>query len=82
MQILQRGQTQGALQQNLPRGVVGQILPAYDVCDALSRIIYHHCQLVGPQTVCPFENKVANLRADVLGLWTQVTVSPLDFFCY
>ena len=68
VQVLWLRQTEGALQQDLTRGVVGQVLPAHDVGDALSCIIYHHSQLVGPQAVCPFKHKVADLGADILAL--------------
>ncbi len=83
MQVARGGQAQRALQQDLPRSVVCQVLAAHDVCDALGAVVHHDRELVGPQAVCAFEHKVANGLGNVLLLRSQPPVPPCHLLvCY
>ena len=66
VQVLRGGQLQSELQHDLPRGVIGQVLAAHDMGDALRGVVYHHCQLVSPEAVGAAQNKVAHFFAHVL----------------
>ena len=77
MQVLGRGQAQGALQHDLPRCVVGQVLAAHHMGDALRGVVHHHCQLVSPQAISPAQHKVADFLAHVLLLRPQAAVAPM-----
>jgi hypothetical protein len=48
------------LQHDLPGRVVGQILARTTCGDALRRIVYHHGQLIGPQTICTLRYEIAH----------------------
>ena len=60
VQVARRRQAQRALQVDLARGVVGQVLAAHDVGDALRRVVDDHRELVGPQAVGALEHEVAD----------------------
>ena len=81
VQIQRLRQTQRALQQNLPRSVVRQVLAADYMRNALRSIIHHYCQLIRPQAVCTPEHKVANFQTDILRLMPQQAVSPVNAVC-
>jgi hypothetical protein len=72
------GRPSAALQQDLARGVVGQVLAAHHVGDALRGVVHHHRQLVGPQAVGAVEHEVAHLVRHVLLLRAQAAVGPGD----
>jgi hypothetical protein len=46
--------------------------------DALICIVNHHSELVGPQTISTFENKIANLTGYVLLLEPHSPVVPFQ----
>jgi hypothetical protein len=67
------------LQQDLARRVVGQVLAAHDVGDALRGVVHHHGQLVGPQgrrRAC--RTKSPTFGCHVLLLRAQAAVLPGD----
>ena len=78
VQIARCGQPEGRLQLNLPRRVVGQVLAAHHVADALRGIVHHHGQLVGPQPVGTAQGKVADLLLHILRLRAQAPVCPVE----
>ena len=78
MHVNGRGQTQSFLQQNLSRCVVMQVLPTYHMGDALVGVVNHHCELIGPQTIGTFENKIANVIRYVLLLVPHSPVVPFQ----
>jgi hypothetical protein len=78
VQVAGQWQPQGALQRDLARRVVGQVLAAHDVGDALLGVVHHHGQLVGPKAVGALEDEVAHLRAEVLRLGAEAAVLPVD----
>ncbi len=59
VQIRWRGQTQRALQQDLPGRGRGKIFSAHDMVHALRRIVDHHGELVSPQAIRPLEHEIA-----------------------
>ena len=63
VQVARRRQAERALQQDLARRVVGQVLAAHDVGDALRGVVDHHRQLVGPQAVGAPQHEVADRAA-------------------
>ena len=78
VQVARRGQRQRALQQDLARRVVGQVLAAHHVGDALLGVVHHHGQLVGEQAVGALEHEVAHLLRHVLLLFAEPAVGPAD----
>jgi hypothetical protein len=76
MQVAWRGKAQCLLQCNLPRCVVGQILTAHDVAYTLHGVVHNNGKLVGKETICPLNHKIAYLTSNVLQLLTQATVGP------
>jgi cobalamin biosynthesis protein CbiG len=67
-----------ALQQDLARRVVGQVLAAHHVGDALRRVVDHHRQLVGGLAVGAAQHEVADLVRHVLLLRPEPAVAPVD----
>ncbi|MNN58441.1 hypothetical protein D3C81_1734890 [compost metagenome] len=48
--------------------------------DALLGIIDHHCELIGPETIRPFQHKITNLSCQMLRQWAQPAVIEADGF--
>ena len=42
----------------MPRQGRGEVGAAHNTCDALKGIIHHHSQVVGPEAIGPFHQKV------------------------
>ena len=78
VQIARLGQTQGVLQRDLARGVVGQVFAAHHIGDALLAIVDDHGQLVGPEPVRSAQHKVAHAGKQVLLLGAQTLVLPVQ----
>lgn len=76
MEIDGSGKFQCLLQQDLPRCVVSQILPANHVGHSLGCVIHHHRKLIGPKAIRTSENKVAYYRLNVLLLSAQLPIVP------
>ncbi len=76
VQVLRRGQTKGALQQDLPRCIASQVFAPHHMGDALRCVIHHYGQLVGPQAVGTLQHEVTDLLRDVLRLHAKAAVSP------
>jgi hypothetical protein len=66
------------LQQDLPRCVVVQIFTPHDVAHTLFGIVYDYGELVSPQAISTFENKVANFFRHVLLLEPHSSVMPFQ----
>ena len=73
-----RTKAERTLQQDLARRVVGQVLAAHDVGDALLGIVDHHRELVGPQAVGAPQHEVTDLVRHVLALWAEAPVNPIN----
>ena len=83
MQVGGRGQAQGTLQQDLARGVVGQVFAAHHIGDALVGVVHHHGELVGPEPIGPAQDEITHRLFHVLLLQTQAAVLPLqEMICY
>jgi hypothetical protein len=59
-----------------PRRVVGQVLAAHDVGDALLGVVDDDGELVGPQAVGALQHEVADVGFEILGLRAQAPVLP------
>ena len=76
MQVLGHGQAERAVQQDLARGVVGQVLAAHHVRDALGMVVHDHRQLVGEMAIGALQHEVAHLGRHVLLLRPEPAVAP------
>lgn len=73
-------EAEAALQVDLARGGNEQVLPAYDVCDALVGIVGDDGKLVRPKSVGTQEDEVADVAGEVLGVMSDYTVVKTDGF--
>ena len=73
-------EAEAALQVDLARGGNEQVLPAYDVCDALVGIVGDDGKLVRPKSVGTQEDEVADVAGEVLGVMSDDTVVKSDGF--
>ena len=76
MHVARSWKAQGTLEQDLACGVVGQVRATHDVGDALRSVVYHHGELVSPQTVGTVQHEVAHLLRHVLVLSPEKAVLP------
>ena len=77
VQIARRRQAEQALQMHLPRRVVGEILAANDIGDALCRVVDHDRELICREPVGALEYEVADLVGQVLHECAEPTVVPV-----
>ena len=73
-------EAEAALQVDLARGGNEQVLPAYDVCDALVGIVGDDGKLVRPKSVGAQEDEVTDVAGEVLGVMPDDTVVKSDGF--
>ena len=74
------GNAEALLQVDLARGGNEQVLPAYDVCNALVGIVSNDGKLVRPKSVGAQEDEVADVAGEVLGVMSDDTVVKSDGF--
>ena len=77
VQVTRRGQPERLLQSDLAGGVVGQIFSAHHIGDALLGVVHHDRQLVSPEAVGAFQDKVAHFGGDDLLLRPESAVLPI-----
>jgi hypothetical protein len=58
--------TKHTLQLTLPRGSAQEVVTADNIRDPIGRVIHHDGEVIGPCTISPAQDEVANLLGDIL----------------
>ena len=66
VEILRCRLAQGLLLIDMQPRRVEQIYPAHDVCDALSRIVQHHGEMIGRQPIATEYYIISRTRVDII----------------